>query len=637
MSFSYNLNTYSHHQLKQWLTILYRNQLLEESINNHFLDKALFRHYPLNNHSGFLKLAAGIFFNSQHDFQFLLPGDLMQALASGMDTEEILAITHNKHYYEKSINIFSPLHFFNEAKHILATSGIKSHHAAAGAGLARSLKIYESEGIVVCPLPRQALTEGIVFEAILAADREMLPVLYIIHDDIPENNHDYADIFGRLNNTYLSYCDNTNFFDTINATRKAYRLVKEEQLPVILTGKGTLSGEQMFDLFTDSLIETAQFSKEEIRQSGEDVRTELHKANRIIESLNEPVPAGIIRKTTKGYDAQEQPPEEHHEAVTLSHAISATISEQLEKYHHSFYLSFLADSNSHEEHLPLQITYTGPKMLTTNTTPELLVAMAGGMCYYKEHMRIIALPAADASCLWTILNQLTEMVFLTWKTRQNIHMLLRIPVNGYDGSGPFLSQKTEAALLALPGIRIVYPAFADDAAGLIRTAMQSPGITVMLESKALYEDALAAAPVHPHHEVGLGSARLAREGNDITLITYGNTVHLAIRAAEKIAAEYNLQAEVVDIRSILPIDKSTILRSIQKTHRALVVSEGYIFSGVVAEIAAMVSQEAYTMLEAPVGRVGAVFTPIPYQKEAETMVLPSVSGIIDEALDILEY
>ncbi|MDZ7775375.1 MAG: hypothetical protein U5L09_07060 [Bacteroidales bacterium] len=70
MSFSYNLNTYSHHQLKRWLTILYRNQLLEESINNHFLDKALFRHYPLNNHSGFLKLAAGIFFNSQHDFQF---------------------------------------------------------------------------------------------------------------------------------------------------------------------------------------------------------------------------------------------------------------------------------------------------------------------------------------------------------------------------------------------------------------------------------------------------------------------------------------------------------------------------------------------------------------------------------------
>lgn len=636
MPFSYNLNTYSHHQMQQWLSVLYRNQILEETIRDYFEKEAISPHYPLNEGIGFLKLASGMFFNRHDDYQYLLPGDLMQALSAGIEADEILAIIHGKHYHESSINIFSPLHFFNESKHLLATSGTHSYHAATGAGLARSLKVYESQGIVVCPLTQQAFSEGIVYESILAADEEKLPVLYLIHGYEQTRHSDRADLFGRLKNTYLSYCDNTSLFDAVNATRKAYRMVKEEQIPVILAGKGSLNSEQMFENYTDALIESEKFTKEEIRDLGDKIRKELKKAHRIIHSLNEPNPAQLIRQTIKGYEAKELSPHKENSPVTLSQAINGAISGGLEKYRHSFYLSGSEDGKQEKEAIS-QIAYIGPKSISLAASPGFVVASAGGMCYYKDDIRIITMPSQNAASLWEIMNQLSEIVFLTWKTQQNIHLLIRLPLNGYDGSGPFLSQKPEAALLAVPGIRIIYPAFADDAAGLIRTALKSPGITVMLESKALYEDVLAAAAVHPHHEVGFGSARILRKGTDITLITWGNTVHLAMRAAEKIAANNNYQVEVVDLRSILPVDKSTILRSIHKTHKALVVSEGYLFANAGAEIAAMVNREAFTMLQAPVGRVGSVFTPMPYQKEAERMVLPSVSGIMDETLDILEY
>ncbi len=634
MPFSYNLNTYSLHTLENWLALIYYNQHLQESIQYHFQQENLPKHYPVNDRFGYLKLASGSFFNSNYDYQFLMPGDLLQALASGLTDKEILALCHNKVYDKGDINIFSPLHFFNERKHLLPISGREGTHAATATGLARSLKIYDSEGIVLCPISQAALHNGLVYESILVADNERLPILFLIHGYEAEEATFDADLFGRLAGTYLSYCDNTNFFDTMNATQKAFRVVKEEKLPVILAAKGQLKSEELFDDYTDLLIGSRKFTKEGIRSIGQEIQAKIDLSYKTIISLTEPSAEKLAREKQNLSTEKDTKREDAHRTLTLSDAIAETLSEQLTTNRHSFHLSGIV---CHEKAVNAQNGIDSPKAFHYRYSPEYLVTSAAGMCYYRKDIMVTVLPAANASEVWNLAGRLADLTTLSWHSQNPFRLLIRVPVGGYDGGGPFLSQKPEAALASIPGVRLVYPAFADDAAGLIRAAFKTPGITIIFESKALYDDPLSKKAIPPTQSIKPGNARILRKGKDITFVTWGNTVHLADKAASKMLSSNGIQAEVIDLRSIVPYDKETILRSVKRTRRVLIIHESSPFAGIGSEIASMINREAYAALKAPVGISGTLHSPIPYQKEAETFALPSVSDIMDEALNILEF
>ncbi|MGM0565866.1 MAG: transketolase C-terminal domain-containing protein [Bacteroidota bacterium] len=634
MPLSYNLNTYSLQTLENWLSLIYHNQHLQESIQHYFQQENIPKHYPLNNRLGYLKLAAGNFFNNDYDYQFLMPGDLLQALASGLTDKEILALCHNKVYDKGNVNIFSPLHFFNEGKHLLPISGREGTHAATATGLARSLKIYNSEGIVLCPISQAALHEGLVYESILAADNERLPVLFMINGYETEETTFDADLFGRLPGTYLSYCDNTNFFDTMNATQKAFRVVKEEKLPVLLAAKGQLKSEDLFDDYTDLLIGSRKFTKEGIRSMGQEIQAKIDLSYKTIISLTEPSAEKLAKEKQSLSTEYNTEKEDAHRKLALSDAIAETLSEQLTANRHSFHLSGIV---CQQKNLNAQTGIDSPKAFHYTYSPEFLVTSAAGMCYYRKDLMVTVLPAADASEIWNLAGRLADLTALAWHSQNPFRLLIRVPVGGYDGSGPFLSQKPETALASIPGVQLVYPAFADDAAGLIRTAFETPGITIMFESKALYDDPLSRKAIHPTKRIKPGSSRILRKGKDITFITWGNTVHLADKAASKMLSSYGIQAEVIDLRSIVPYDKETILRSVKKTRRVLIIHESYTFAGIGSEIASMINREAYAALKAPVGKAGTHNSPVPYQREAEALALPSISGITDEALNILEF
>ena len=183
-----------------------------------------------------------------------------------------------------------------------------------------------------------------------------------------------------------------------------------------------------------------------------------------------------------------------------------------------------------------------------------------------------------------------------WNVRMNI------------GVGLYHSQNIEGALTTLPGARIVCPSFADDAAGLLRTCMRSKGFTLFLEPKALYNSVEAAAVVPEDFEVPFGKARIRREGTDLSIITYGNTTHFCLNAAERLEKEKGRKVEVIDIRSLVPLDKETIFESVKKTSKALVVHEDKVFSGFGAELATMIGGEMFRYLDGPVQRVGSTFT-----------------------------
>ena len=203
-----------------------------------------------------------------------------------------------------------------------------------------------------------------------------------------------------------------------------------------------------------------------------------------------------------------------------------------------------------------------------------------------------------------------------WNVRMNI------------GVGLYHSQNIEGALTTLPGARIVCPSFADDAAGLLRTCMRSKGFTLFLEPKALYNS--------EDFEVPFGKARIRREGTDLSIITYGNTTHFCLNAAERLEKEKGWKVEVIDIRSLVPLDKETIFESVKKTSKALVVHEDKVFSGFGAELAAMIGGKMFRYLDGPVQRVGT-FTPVGFNPILEKEILPDEAKIYEAARKLLEY
>lgn len=216
------------------------------------------------------------------------------------------------------------------------------------------------------------------------------------------------------------------------------------------------------------------------------------------------------------------------------------------------------------------------------------------------------------------------------------NVLLRLASGGYIGGGLYHSQNIEGALTTLPGARIVYPSFADDAAGLLRTAMRTKGFTVFMEPKALYNATEAATFIPEDFEVPFGKARIRKQGEDLTLVTYGNTTHLSLAAALQLSNE-GYSVEVIDIRSLIPLDKDTIFESIKKTGKALIVHEDKVFSGFGAEIAATIGTEIFQYLDAPVQRVGSTFTPVGFHPKLEKAILPDTQRIYEAAKKLIEF
>jgi 2-oxoisovalerate dehydrogenase E1 component len=175
---------------------------------------------------------------------------------------------------------------------------------------------------------------------------------------------------------------------------------------------------------------------------------------------------------------------------------------------------------------------------------------------------------------------------------------------------------------------VVQPCFADDAQGLLRSAFRTRGVTVYLEPKYLYYHPMAKAePLAENELIPFGKARLRREGKDLSIITYGTTTHFSLQAAAELATEQGIECDVLDLRSIYPLDLNAILKSIEKTGRALVVHEDKVTGGFGGELAALITEHAFQSLDAPIQRVGSTFSPVGFAKVLEDAILPNPAKI----------
>ena len=267
----------------------------------------------------------------------------------------------------------------------------------------------------------------------------------------------------------------------------------------------------------------------------------------------------------------------------------------------------------------------GPKRIFNAPIAEdYIVGTANGMCRFDPKIHVVVEGAEFADYFWPAIEQYVECTHEYWRSNGQFtpNLTLRLASGGYIGGGLYHSQTIEGALTSIPGARIVYPSFADDAAGLLRTSIRSKGFTVFLEPKAQYNSVEAAGFVPEDFEVPFGKARIRRPGSDLSVITYGNTTHFCLSVAERLKKEHNWDVEVIDIRSLIPLDTETIFASVKKTGKVLIVHEDKVFSGFGAEIAGIVGTEMFRYLDAPIQRVGSTFTPVGFHPVLEKAILP---------------
>jgi 2-oxoisovalerate dehydrogenase E1 component len=205
-----------------------------------------------------------------------------------------------------------------------------------------------------------------------------------------------------------------------------------------------------------------------------------------------------------------------------------------------------------------------------------------------------------------------------YRWNQNADVVLRMPCGGGVAAGPFHSQTNEAWFTKTPGLKVVYPAFPYDAKGLLATAINDPNPVLYFEHKALYRTIRQEVPID-YYTIPFGKAALLKEGNDITIISYGAAVHWALETLEKHPA---INADLIDLRSLCPLDTEAILNSVKKTGKVIILQEDSLFGGIASDISAMIMEECFECLDAPVKRVGSLDTPIPFIDQLEEQYLP---------------
>jgi pyruvate/2-oxoglutarate/acetoin dehydrogenase E1 component len=213
-----------------------------------------------------------------------------------------------------------------------------------------------------------------------------------------------------------------------------------------------------------------------------------------------------------------------------------------------------------------------------------------------------------------------------------VPLVVRLPSGGGFSGGPFHSQNPEAWFLQSPGLKVVAPATAADAKGLLASAIRDPNPVMFLEHKHLYRRVRGEVP-EGEHTVPIGEARIAREGGEMTVVAYGSTVALAEQAAEELGED----VEVLDLRTLYPLDRDAILASVHKTGKLLVAHEATRSCGVGAEVAALVAEEAFEHLDAPIGRLTAPDVPIPFSPPLEQHVLPGLDAIKEACRELIAY
>lgn len=665
--------------LLNWYYLLALGRRIDDRAPN-YLKQALgwSYHAPYAGHDA-IQLALGQVFQRNVDHLFPYYRDMQVAIAAGISAEEIILNGISKATDIASGGRHMSNHFAKPEWNIHNVSSATGNHSLHAVGVARGIKRYGAKAVAFYSSGESATSEGYFYEAVNGASNERLPVVFVIQDNdygISVHKRDQtanwhaADNFRGFKNLRIMYCDGKNVFASMNTMTEARRIAVEEQTPVIVHAnvvrihshsnsdkhelyrddneRHCALASDPFDRYRKTLIISERVTEEELLEIDKQVKDEVSKAHKKALTAPDPKPESIHDFVLPAaYPASKYPDGTHDntkgEKLRYIQALNTTLKAEF-RHNPDTYLWGQDIANKDKGGIfnvskGMQQEFGIERVFNAPIAEDFILGTANGMSRFDKKIRIVVEGAEFADYFWPAMEQFVELTHDYWRSNGAFaaNVVVRLASGGYIGGGLYHSQTIEGALTTFPGIRIVYPSFADDAAGLLRTAMRSEGPTMFLEPKALYNDPSAEAIVPADFEVPFGKARIRHSGKDITLITYGNTTHMCLAAANRLEEEMGKSAEVIDLRSLIPLDKEAILNSVKKTNRVLIVHEDKVFSGFGAELAAMITEEAFEYLDAPVKRVGSTFTPVGFNRILEKAVLPNTDKIFDAAKQVLEF
>ncbi len=247
---------------------------------------------------------------------------------------------------------------------------------------------------------------------------------------------------------------------------------------------------------------------------------------------------------------------------------------------------------------------------------------------------VVEMQFADfISCAFDQITEVAAKNHYRWGAA--VPMVIRAPFGGGVHGGPFHSECPEGWFFHSPGLKIVAPSTPYDAKGLLKAAIRDPNPVLYFEHKYLYRRIKAVLPAEDYI-VPIGQADIKRPGTDITVVTYGAMVHLALEAAEQLSQE-GIDLEVVDLRTLIPLDKETIFQSVRKTSKAILLHEDNKTGGIGAEIAALLAEDCFDCLDGPILRIAAPDTPVPFSAPLEEFFLPKASDVVAAARKLAAY
>ncbi|MAZ47239.1 MAG: 2-oxoisovalerate dehydrogenase [Halobacteriovoraceae bacterium] len=662
--------------LKEWYRLLTLGRMVDERAPN-YLKQALgwSYHAPYAGHDG-IQLAIGQIFDKKSDHLFPYYRDMLTALSAGVSAEELILNGLSKADDLASGGRHMSNHFAKPEWNIHNVSSCTGNHTLHAVGVARGMQRYKHKGISISSQGESSVSEGYCYEAINGASREKLPVVFVFQDNgygisVPKHeqtaNEFVADNFTGFKNLQIIHCDGKDIFDSMNAMLAAKKHAMEKMEPVIVHAHcvriGNHSNSDKHEWYRDEkereeakaqdplpkfveILLKNGFTKKELEKIEAQCKDELMAAHKAAVKAPHPEPESIFDHLyAPAYPGDKYGDGTHNEQgepikfiTALNETLKAEFRHNPETYIWGQDMAngekggiFNVSKGMQQEFGPERV-FNGP------IAEDYILGTANGMSRFRKDIRVVVEGAEFADYFWPAMEQYVECSHDYWRSNGAFapNVTIRLASGGYIGGGLYHSQNLEGNLAGIPGVRIVSPSFADDAAGLLRTCMRSEGPTLFLEPKALYNNKDAMTVVPDDFEVPFGKARVRREGRDLTVLTYGNTTHLCLKAAEALAEEGH-DIEVIDLRSLVPLDEEAIKESLSKTHRCIIVHEDKVFGGFGGELTAHINENCFEQLDAPVRRVGSTNTPVGFNRILERAILPDQERIQNAFKDLLKY
>ena len=666
----------SREDLCRWYGLMQLGRILDDKAPN-YLKQALgwSYHAPCAGHDG-IQLALGLTFRASQDFLFPYYRDLLTVLAGGITPEEIILNGISKDTDVAGGGRHMSNHFAKPSIGIQNVSSLTGNHTQHAVGLGRAVKHYGRESIVFTSQGESSLSEGYCFESINGADREKLPVIFVVQDNgygisVPKQdqsaNEHICDNFSGFPNLRIIKCDGLDFHGSRRAMDEAVAYVRTGAGPAMVYATcvriGSHSNSDRHELYRDEAERAAAraqdplprfrayclasgLSEEELQALETDNQASYLAAHDHAMAAPAPAPASIHDFVLPEAWVSPEYPEGTHTATGETISVITALNQTLKaEFRHNPDTFIWGQDMANKEKggifnvsKGLQQEFGAARVFNGPIAEDFIVGTANGFSRLDDKIRVVVEGAEFADYIWPAAEQIVETSHDYWRSKGQFspNITVRIASGGYIGGGLYHSQNVEGWLTTLPGIRVVVPAFADDAAGLLRTALRSRGTTLYLEPKFLYNAKMAHAVVPPDFAVPFGKARVRRAGTDLTILAYGTPVHFALEAAARLEKEGH-SVEVVDLRCLSPLDTEAIVRSVKKTHRLVIAHEDKVFGGFGGELAAIAASECFPWLDAPVTRVGSEFTPVGFNRILERATLPNTDKVFAAAQKVLAF